>query len=82
MSANVKTVLERFADDMKERIGQVHTYDPFNASHPNYRQEFFNTEVRIDAIRHFVDGIGDINPLYRDREYAKNTKYGCLLFTK
>ena len=79
MSTKTLNVLEQFADDMKNRIGHVHTYEPFNASSPNYRQEFFNTEVRIDLIRHFVDGIGDINPLFRDREYAKNTKYGCLL---
>jgi len=39
---------------------------------------YFNREVTIDTIEHFVDGIGDLNPLYRDREYAKNTKYKCL----
>ena len=79
MDVDITNVFERFADDMKKRVGQVHTYEPFSASNPDYRQEFFNTEVRIDLIRHFVDGIGDINPLYRDREYAGKTKYGCLL---
>ena len=40
---------------------------------------YFNREVTIDVIEHFVDGIGDLNPLYRDREYAKKTKYKCLV---
>jgi hypothetical protein len=38
-----------------------------------------NTEVTRDSIKHFVDAIGDLNPLFRDREYAKKTKYGCLI---
>jgi acyl dehydratase len=32
-----------------------------------------------DAIRHFADGIGDPNPLWRDEHYATNTQYGCLI---
>ena len=32
-----------------------------------------------DGIKHFVDGIGDINPLYRDMNYARGSKYGCLI---
>jgi len=34
-------------------------------------RNIFNTEATKDAIRHFVDGIGDTNPLWRDEEYAK-----------
>jgi len=36
----------------------------------------FNDLVCKSAIRHFADGIGDINPLYRDEEYARKTRYG------
>jgi len=36
----------------------------------------FNEEANKDAIRHFADGIGDGNLLYRDEDYAKNTVYG------
>ena len=32
-----------------------------------------------DTIRKWVDGVGDINPLYRDEEFASKTSYGCLV---
>jgi hypothetical protein len=71
--------LEQFASQMKERIGQIRTFHDFDATNPDYRQEYFNTQVTRDSIKHFVDGIGDINPLFRDRNYALNTKYGRLV---
>ncbi len=73
------TKLEQFAADMRGKIGQVRTYKEFNAADPDYLQEYFNTRVTRDAVRHFVDGIGDINPLYRDVNYAIKSKYGCLI---
>lgn len=39
----------------------------------------FNEEATRGAIRRFVDGIGDPNPLWRDEEYAKKTQYGCIV---
>ncbi|MGA8941841.1 MAG: MaoC family dehydratase N-terminal domain-containing protein [Thermoactinomyces sp.] len=36
-------------------------------------------EVEKGAIRKFADAIGDPNPLYRDEEYAKNTRYGKII---
>lgn len=39
----------------------------------------YNRYVNPDSIRHFVDGIGDPNPLYRDEEYARNTRYKSLV---
>jgi len=48
---------------------------------------YFNSEASKDGIRHFVEGIGDDNPLFRDEQYAKNTRYGkiiapgCYLYT-
>ncbi len=53
----------------RARIGQVWTP----------REPFFNTQATRDTIRHFVDGIGDRNPLFRDREYARKTRYGHLV---
>lgn len=38
----------------------------------------WNTVANIDAIRHFVWGIGDDNPLWLDEEYAKNSVFGVL----
>ena len=40
---------------------------------------WFNSEVTMDSIRHFVDGIGDTNPLWVDEEYAKKTRYGGIV---
>ena len=39
------------------------------------RRIYFNTQATKDSIRHFVNGIGDTNPLFRDEGYAKKTKY-------
>ncbi len=40
---------------------------------------YFNDEATLDAIRHFVDGMGDTNPLFRDAEYARATRYGGVI---
>jgi acyl dehydratase len=40
---------------------------------------YFNDEATVDSIRHFVDGMGDTNPLFRDAEYAGTTKYGGII---
>ena len=36
----------------------------------------YNDTATKARIRVFVDGIGDVNPLFRDDKYAKNTRYG------
>ena len=36
----------------------------------------FNRYITFDNIRHFAHGIGDINPLYSDEEYANSTIWG------
>jgi acyl dehydratase len=38
----------------------------------------YNEEATKLAIEKFADGIGDPNPLWRDLEYAKKTKYGTI----
>jgi hypothetical protein len=40
---------------------------------------YFNNEATGDTIRHFVDGIGDTNPLFRDAGYAGKTRYGSII---
>jgi hypothetical protein len=40
---------------------------------------YFNNEASSDTIRHYVDGIGDNNPLFRDTVYAEKTKYGRII---
>jgi len=39
----------------------------------------FNQTVSPEAIRNFSNGIGDVNSLYSDEEYAKKTRYGALI---
>ncbi|MFQ5825798.1 MAG: MaoC family dehydratase N-terminal domain-containing protein [Dehalococcoidia bacterium] len=39
----------------------------------------FNDMASRDNIRKFANGIGDPNPLYRDPEYARKTRYGGLI---
>jgi acyl dehydratase len=39
----------------------------------------FNDSATKARIRAFVDGIGDVNPLFRDENYAKNTRYGRIV---
>ena len=52
----------------------------FRSNKPYYpHSAYFNTQASRDGIRHFADGIGDTNPLFRDEEYAKKTKYGNII---
>ncbi len=53
--------------ELRRRVGSKFKIDPFH------------TLLCKDSIRHFVDGVGDINPLYRDEEYARKTRYGRLV---
>ncbi|MFC1845852.1 MaoC family dehydratase N-terminal domain-containing protein [Chloroflexota bacterium] len=74
---HVKATDEMIEDFKKNRIGKV--WVP--------HEPYFNTQATRDTIWHFVEGIGDVNPLFRDEEYAKKTKYGsivappCFLFS-
>ncbi len=36
-------------------------------------------DVTPDTIRNFCNGVGDMNPLYRDMEYGRNSQYGSVL---
>ena len=44
-----------------------------------YRPKRQNEAATKDAIRHFALGIGDPNSLWHDEEYAKKTRYGCII---
>jgi acyl dehydratase len=39
----------------------------------------FNEYATADNIRKFVNGIGDINPLFHEKEYAEKTRYGAVI---
>ena len=36
-------------------------------------------DVTVDTIRTFCNGIGELNPLYRDLEYGRSTRYGSII---
>lgn len=60
---------------------------PENIARRRFRQDkpfysrfiYFNRQATKDSIRHFAEGIGDMNPLYRDEDYARKTKYGNII---
>lgn len=48
----------------------------------NFADDMYPLTTRVatrDAIRHFCNAIGDENPLWRDEEYAKNTRWGGII---
>ena len=64
--------------------GRVLTSEDFRSRGPGWvgnilSDNTLNREATEDGIRIFVNGEGDLNPLYRDPDYAKNTKYKCLI---
>ena len=36
-------------------------------------------EVEKGAIKRFAEAVGNMNPLYWDEEYARNSKYGAII---
>ncbi|OIN95872.1 MAG: hypothetical protein AUJ48_02420 [Deltaproteobacteria bacterium CG1_02_45_11] len=44
-----------------------------------YYPERYNEEATKDGIRHFVNSIGDRNPLFRDENYALKTRFGGIV---
>lgn len=69
MSGTHAKITQEMIERSRSRIGQV--YIP--------REPYFNTAATKDSIRHFIQGIGDPNPLWVDEEYASKTKYGCIV---
>ena len=64
--AHAKVTAEEFAR-VKSRIGKTwRPHEPIT---------HLNTQATRDTIRHFCEGIGDMNPLYQVSEYAEKTKY-------
>jgi len=43
------------------------------------RPEQYLRDASVDSIIIFGNGIGDLNPLYRDQEYARWTRFGSLI---
>jgi acyl dehydratase len=49
---------------------------PPGETFPAESAQKINEVATRDLIRHYADGIGDTNPLWRDETYARNTRWG------
>jgi acyl dehydratase len=74
--------VEQYAELLQRAVGTqyVNEWSPamLGARFPKPRVGF-NVQVTRDSIRHLVDALGDLNPLYRDPDYARQTKYGGIV---
>jgi hypothetical protein len=73
-----KLTIDEWADILREEVGTVITTEEFKLQHGEHFAPW-NTEASRDTILHLVDGLGDVNPLYRDEAYAETTRYGALV---
>lgn len=73
MSDDPKTTLPegRITDEALDKLRQMVGIQ--------LRSERFVRMATPDTMRHFVNGIGDLNPLFRDHEYAQWTRWGGIL---
>lgn len=69
-----QVTIEQYADELRAAVGTVYrnvwSVEMFGPEFPGPHHAF-NTTFNIDAIRKFVDALGDLNPLYRDTAYAQ-----------
>jgi len=79
MPAEKLSPIDQLFEDREKRIGHIITSEEHRAKGPGFANSTLNRDVTQDGIRIFVDGEGDLNPIFRDPEYAKKTKYKCLI---
>ena len=64
-----------------EHIGEISV--PHVGDYPPQAEFFFasqmNEYVNTDLIRHFCDAFGERNPLWRNEEYARKTRWGGII---
>ena len=83
MPAKKLAPLDQMVEAWGKLKGRILTSEDFRSRGPGWvgnilSDNSLNREATEDGIRIFVNGEGDLNPLYRDAEYAKTTKYKCL----
>jgi acyl dehydratase len=76
--------LDQMIRDWGKLKGRILTSEDFRSRGPGFvgnilSDNSLNREATEDGIRIFVNGEGDLNPLYRDADYARNTKYKCMI---
>ena len=65
MKKDLIRTINQFEQEYRKTIGQVLPYRP-------------SKEASLDNIRRYGDGAGDYNPLYRDPDYAANSRFGMI----
>ena len=79
MPAEKLCLIDQLYTEWNKNIGHIITSEEHRAKGPGFGNSVLNWDCTRDGIRIFVDGEGDLNPLFRDRDYAKKTKYRCLV---
>ena len=74
-------LIDEWAAKQNERIGEV--VIPRVGEYPMdldcWYGSVMNEWVTTDLIRHFADGMGSRNPLWRDQEYARQSRWGGII---
>ena len=75
------TLIEKWVAKKNRDIGRV--IIPRVGEYPPQPECFYGTIlnewVTTDVIRHFADAMGDKNPLWRNQEYARQTRWGGII---
>jgi len=79
MSAEKLSPIDQLYTEWNKCIGRIITSEEHRAKGPGFANSTLNRDATQDGIRIFVDGEGDLNPLFRFPEYGKKTKYKCLI---
>ena len=82
MSKKSLSAIQGMYETYKKKLGHVYTPEEFGEAlgGAQYPKPFvgFNRWATPDTITHFVDGTGDLNPLYRDEGYARKSQVRML----
>ena len=74
-------LIEKWVAKKNKDIGKV--IIPRVGEYPPQPECFYGTIlnewVTTDVIRHFADAMGDSNPLWRNQEYARQTRWGGII---
>jgi acyl dehydratase len=74
-------LIDEWAARQNEHIGEIHI--PRVGEYPPDLDGWYGTItnewITTDTIRHFADGMGDRNPLWRRHDYARQTRWGGII---
>lgn len=74
-------LIDEWVAEVNSCIGD--TMIPEIGEYPPHVDNFYGSQINewvtTDLIRHYVDSIGDRNPLWRNEEYARRTRWGGII---